>query len=198
VALVRGLHGLRGTLRVEVLTDRPEVRLAPGARLFVEGANRALTVLKAEPVADGPGWWLELRGVANRGAAEALRGRYLEAEVDPAVDLDAGQAYWHEVVGAEVLGSGGRSLGHVTDVYRAGEAEVYVVEGGPIGAFDLPAVQGIVTEFAPRAGRIVVDEAALALDAEPVDERSSRERRPPRWSRHGRGGAAGGPAEATS
>ncbi len=30
VALVRGVHGLRGAVRVEVLTDRPEERYAPG------------------------------------------------------------------------------------------------------------------------------------------------------------------------
>lgn len=87
-------------------------------------------------------------------------------------------------------GAGGRSLGRVADIYRAGETEVYIVRGGPVGEFDLPAVRGIVTEFAPERGEIVVDEASLALETGPVDERPARPRKPHRWSRHGKGGQA--------
>ena len=56
VALVRGVHGLRGAVRVEVLTDRPEERFRPGIVLHREGSDAALTIASAEPVADGPGW----------------------------------------------------------------------------------------------------------------------------------------------
>jgi 16S rRNA processing protein RimM len=141
-------------------------------------------------VADGPGWWLTFREVRSRTAAEGLRDRYLEIEVDRSADLQPGEAYWHEIVGSEVLGSDGRSLGHVVEIYRAGEAEVYVVRGEAAGEFDLPAVRGIVTEFAPDRGRIVVDEAALALDEQPVDAAPRRPRKVHRWSRHGKGAAA--------
>ena len=148
-----------------------------------------MTVASAEPVADGPGWWLTLREVRSRNAAERLRDRYIEVEVDPAADLAAGEAYWHEIVGSEVLGAEGRSLGHVVDIYRAGESEVYVVRGDAVGEFDLPAVRGIITDFAPREGRIVVDEASLALDDRPVDAPAPKPRKPHRWSRHGKGAA---------
>lgn len=189
VALVRGLHGLQGTLRIEVLTDHPERRFAPGATLFVEGDSRPLVVESGSAVADGPGWWLMLRGVGSRTAAERFRDRYLEAEVQPESELGAGEAFWHEVVGAEVLGTERRSLGHVADVYRVGESEVYLVRGGAVGEFDLPAVSGIITEFAPREGRIVVDEAALNLDDADAEAPPKRDRRRPRWSRHGKGGS---------
>jgi len=174
-------------VRLEVLTDRPEARFPAGATLYPEGSDRTLTVASASPVADGPGWWLSLREIRSRAAAETIRDAFLEVEVDRSADLPAGQAYWHEVVGAEVKGSGGRSLGRVADVYRAGEAEVYVVRGGEPGEFDLPAVKGIVVEFAPERGEIVVDEAVLDLGGSPVDATPHRERRPPRWSRHGKG-----------
>ena len=127
-----------------------------------------------------------------------MRDLYLEVEVDRSADLEPGQAYWHETIGSEVRGADGRSLGHVSDIYRAGETEVYVVRGGPVGEFDLPAVHGIVTEFAPERGEIIVDEASLALDTGPVDARPARPRKPHRWSRHGKGGrlAQGGVGEA--
>jgi 16S rRNA processing protein RimM len=144
-------------------------------------------VASASPVADGPGWWLSFREVKSRAAAEPLRDAFLEIEVDRTADLDAGQAYWHEVIGSAVRSRDGRALGTVAEVYRAGESEVYVVRDGPAGEFDLPAVQGIVVDFAPQRGEIVVDEAALDLDAGPVDARPPRERKPHRWSRHGKG-----------
>jgi 16S rRNA processing protein RimM len=188
VGRVRSLHGLRGQVRVEILTDRPGERFVAGGVVSLEGSDRRLTIASASPVADGPGWWLSFREIHSRTAAEALRDAYLEVVVDRAADLPAGRVYWHEVIGSEVRTRDGRPLGTVADVYRAGEAEVYVVRGGPAGELDLPAVQAFIAEFAPERGVIVVDERALDLDAAPVDARPPRERRPHRWSRHGKGG----------
>lgn len=193
VAQVRGLHGLDGTVRVEVLTDRPEERFAVGGVLFVEGDSRPLTIRGAEPVEDGPGWRLRFREIPTRNAAEGLREQYLEVAVDRSTDLEAGAAYWHEVVGSTVRDSTGAALGQVADVYRVGENEVYVVRGGPAGEFDVPAVRDVITSFAPERGEIVVDEVVLDLGGAVVDAPASRgpadakPRRRHRWSRHGKG-----------
>jgi 16S rRNA processing protein RimM len=166
VALVRGVHGLRGDVRVEVLTDRPEERFAPGAVLFREGRPEPLTIDAASAVADGPGWRLRFREVRGRTAADTLRGAYLETVVRPDA-LARGEYYWHEVIGVPVTDVSGRELGAVADVYRVGEAEVFVVRGGPAGEFDVPAVRAFVRIFAPRRGEIVVDAAALDLRLPP-------------------------------
>lgn len=199
VGRVRGLHGLRGAVRVEVLTDHPEVRFAAGEVLHIEGDARPLTIVQAAPVEDGPGWRLHFAEVPDRQRAERLREAYLEVAVDRATDLAEGAAYWHEVVGATVRDSAGAVLGSVADVYRAGETEVYVVRGGAVGEFDVPAVRDIITTFAPERGEIVVDEAVLDLGSVPIDAppTAKRERRRPRWSRHGKGAkpASGGATE---
>ena len=88
--------------------------------------------------------------------------------------------------------STGAELGRVADVYRAGENEVYVVRGGSVGEFDLPAIRDVITTFAPDRGEIVVDEQVLDLAAPAVDApapktASDKPRRKPRWSRHGKG-----------
>jgi 16S rRNA processing protein RimM len=196
VGRVRGLHGLHGAVRVEVLTDRPEDRFAAGNILHVEGDPQPLTITSAEPVEDGPGWRLRFREVPDRTRAEPLREAYLEIAVDRGADLVDGAAYWHEIVGAVVRDSQGRELGRVADVYRAGESEVYVVRGGLVGDFDLPAVRDVITTFAPERGELIVDEGVLDLAAPPVEAPAAAERAPrrrPRWSRHGKG-----PREAAS
>jgi 16S rRNA processing protein RimM len=194
VGRVRGLHGLRGAVRVEVLTDQPEARFAAGQVLHLEGDSRPLTIASAQPVEDGPGWRVHFREVPDRAAAERLRDAYLEVTVDRSADLPEGAAYWHEVIGSTVKDSSGATLGTVADVYRAGEAEVYVVRGGPHGEFDLPAIRDVITTFAPERRELVVNEAVLDLDGRAVEAPRATPRPPrrrPRWSRHGKGGGAG-------
>ncbi len=163
VGLVRGVHGLNGAVRVEVLTDRPEARFAGGARLYREGGDVALTVADAVDIPDGPGWRLRFQEIPDRNAAESLRGAYLEAEVAPGEALDRGTYYWHEIVGLPVRGLDGEELGTVADVYRVAENDVYVVRGGPRGEFDVPAVRDFVRDLAPRRGEMIVDAVALEL-----------------------------------
>ena len=201
VAQVRGLHGLNGGVRVEVLTDRPEARFAVGHVLHVEGDQRPLTIASAQPVEDGPGWRLRFTELPDRPSTERLRDLYLEIEVDRAADLEPGAAYWHEVIGSTVRDSRGADLGKVADVYRAGESEVYVVRGGPAGEFDLPAVRDVITTFAPERREIVIDEAVLDLGGAAVDPPGGgsagkpKVRRRHRWSRHGKGGSGGAAAD---
>ncbi len=184
VALVRGVHGLRGAVRVEVLTDRPEERFRPGVVLHREGSDAPLTIGSAEAVADGPGWRLRFAEVTTREAADGLRGAYLETVVHPLGELARGEVYWHEVVGVTVRDLEGRDLGTVQDVYRVAENEVYVVRGEPYGSFDLPAVRAFIRVFAPRRGEIVVDPEALDLQP-PKTRRTDpdRPRAPRRRSR---------------
>jgi 16S rRNA processing protein RimM len=163
VGLVRGLHGLRGEVRVEALTDRPDDRFVKGAVLHAEHSDDPLTITFSAPVADGPGWRLRFRELPDRTAVEALRGIYLEAVVQPDEGLARGEYYWHEVIGSAVTDVAGNALGTVRDVYRAGGAEVFVVSGGPRGDFDVPGVRAFIRIFAPRRGEIVVDADALGL-----------------------------------
>jgi 16S rRNA processing protein RimM len=194
VGLVRGVHALRGRLRVEVLTDRPEDRFRRGTVLHPEGSDEVLTVAEARPVADGPGWWVRFRELPERAAAERLRGAYLEVEADPDT-LAPDEFWWHEVVGTPVVDTAGGALGTVADVYRAGGAEVLLVRDGPLGELDIANVASVVREFDPRGGRIVVDVGAL--DLEPPAARLPRGRRS-RRAAFASGGDQGGRAGASA
>jgi 16S rRNA processing protein RimM len=199
VALVRGVHGLHGAVRVEVLTDRPEGRFVPGAVLFREGTDRALTIASAESVQDGPGWRLRFREITTREAADTLREAYLETAVRPTADLRRGEVYWHEVIGCHVRGLDDTDLGVVKDIYRVAENEVFVVDDGPYGAFDLPAVRAFIRLFAPRRGEIVVLADALALHPPRIrptgDDRPRAPRRTSRKRKRAAEPPADGPAE---
>ncbi|MFO1541053.1 MAG: ribosome maturation factor RimM [Chloroflexota bacterium] len=193
VGLVRGIHGLRGAVRVEILTDDPE-RFRPGSLLHAEGDDAPLTVTWVQP--DGPGLLVRFREVPTREAADLLRDRYLEADI-PVDALPDGSFYWHEIVGTPVRTTDGRDLGSVVDIFRAGGSEVFVVRGGAHGEVMIPAVGAVIRELAPREGRIVVDADALGLD-EVAPQRRARGRRTANASRRGdpaRDTGTGAPAE---
>jgi 16S rRNA processing protein RimM len=163
VALVRGVHGLHGAVRVEILTDRPELRYAPGGLLYREGTDEPLTIAWSSAVSDGPGWRIRFTEIPDRSTAETLKGVYLECSAGLEAELPRGAYFWHEVIGTTVTGTDGTVLGTVRDVYRSGGAEVYIVDGGPYGEVDVPGVRAFVRVFAPRRGEIVVDVEALDL-----------------------------------
>jgi 16S rRNA processing protein RimM len=157
VGLVRGVHGLRGAVRVEVLSDNPE-RFDVGSVLHREGDERPLTVVSAQR--DGPGLLIRFDEIPDRNAADQLRNVFLEAD---AQDLPADSYFWHDIVGCTVLTTEGEDLGRVVDIFRVGESEVYTVRGSR-GEILVPAVASVVVELSPAAGRIVVDPEALGLN----------------------------------
>jgi len=170
VGLVRGLHGLRGAVRIEVLSDEPE-RFVVGSVLFAEGDERPLKVVWTGPAKAGV--LARFEELTTREAVEHLRDRYLEA--GPGEPLPEGTYYWHELRGLAVTTTTGLDLGTIIDVFRAGEGEVYVVRGGHLGEIMVPGVRDVVVELDPSAGRMVVDPVALDLPDKPPRRRRRQE-----------------------
>jgi 16S rRNA processing protein RimM len=146
---VLGAKGLGGAFRIESLTDFPE-RLSPGSLLFLEGEAQPMRV--TEHQAGGRVPVLSLEGVSDRQAAEALAGRYLEVEAE---GLPEGNWYWHQIVGLRVADEAGIELGTVVEVFRAGENEVYRIEG-PAGEVLIPALRHVVRLIDVDAGAMTV------------------------------------------
>jgi 16S rRNA processing protein RimM len=149
VARVLGAKGLAGSVRIEALTDHPE-RLVEGESIWIEDEATPRAILEA-------GWggrvpFIRLEGISDRGAAERLVGRYLEAPANP---LPPDTYYWHQLIGLTAVDEAGSELGQVVEVFRAGENEVYRIEG-PNGELLIPALREVVRSIDLAAGRMVV------------------------------------------
>jgi len=149
IARVLRPKGLAGAIRIEPLTDRPD-RLGAGETIWVEGEAEPRQILEAAWGGRVP--VLLLEGVTDRSAAERLAGRYLEA---PASPLAAGSYYWHELIGLAALDEQGTELGHVVEIFRAGENEVYRIEGSS-GELLIPALRDVVRSIDLETRRMIV------------------------------------------
>ena len=151
-------HGIRGELRVGILTNYPEwlgqhayfylasPDLPEIARRYpVEKLRRHKKVLL-----------LKLGGCDDRNAAEELRGQLVQIPIEEAVPLEEGEYYYFQLIGVRVEAESGESLGQVVDVLETGANDVYVVRG-PQGEVLLPAVKDVVLKLDLEARQMVVN-----------------------------------------
>ena len=149
-------HGVRGELTVEVRTDSPELRFAPGSSL------------STDPVAAGPlviddARWhsgkllLTFAGVRDRTAAEALRNVRLVVDVpDDETPDDPEEFYDHQLVGLTAVGADGGVLGTVTEVLHLPSQELLSVKTTEGREVLVPFVHEIVPEVDLAGGRALV------------------------------------------
>lgn len=170
VGRVARSHGVRGELVVEVRTDEPEVRFAPGAVLRGRAARsdqiRDFTV---ESAREHSGRLLvNLVGVTDRTAADALRGTLLLVDSDdlgPSEDPD--EFYDHELEGLSVQLTDGTVVGTVTEVLHSAAGELLSVRAAADGREILiPFVTAIVPTVSIADALIVIDPPEGLLDPE--------------------------------
>ena len=152
-------HGVHGEVTVEVRTDDPEARFAPGSRLRTEPAERGpLTVAGARPRSGG--LIVAFDGVADRSAAHALRDTLLVVDTAtlPALD-DPDEFYDHELVGLAAQLPDGTSLGTVQEVVHGPGGDLLLVRDRDDEHAEhlVPFVRAIVPTVDVAGGRVVVD-----------------------------------------
>jgi len=156
VGRVGRAHGLRGEVLVDVRTDSPELRLAPGAVLATDPADAGPLTIGTGRVHSGR-LLLHFDGVADRTAAEALRGVLLLAEVDPDVlPDDEDEWYDHQLVGLDAVLADGELLGHVREVLHLPGHDVLAVTRPDGIEVLVPFVTEIVPDVDVAANRLVV------------------------------------------
>ncbi len=149
-------HGVRGELRVEVLTDFPE-RFAPGERLLIghEGvaAPQPVIIVSARPHQGNLLVRFDL--ASDRDAAARLTNQLLYVPTGDAHRLPEGTHYAYELEGLEVMTADGRRLGTVREVLETGSADVLLVSDGPREVL-IPMIATVIAAIDIEAGRVVV------------------------------------------
>jgi 16S rRNA processing protein RimM len=169
VGVIERAHGVHGEVAVELRTDEPERRFAPGQVLGEEGGSRLFTV---NSVRDHSGRLLvKFAEVVDRATAEAVRGTLLISTVErherPA---DPEEFYDWQLIGLRAATPDGVEVGMVGSVLHLPAQDLLEIETA-IGTRLVPFVTALVPIVDLEAGRLtVVDLAGLLDDREDVDE----------------------------
>ncbi len=130
--------GIRGEVKVQVLTDFPE-HLAPKSKVCLKG--HSFTIERSR--CHDKHAVVKLAEIDDRSAAEMLRGCELEIPFSQAQPLPEGEYYPLQLIGLNVQTTEGQELGQVVDIMATGSNDVYVVRG-PHGEVLVPAIADVV------------------------------------------------------
>ncbi len=123
LAAVAGAHGIKGEVRLKLFSDSSE-SLERHSRLFVGGAPRRLLGVRDS----GKGAIARFEGVADRTAAEGLRGSLVEVDRADLPPLGEGEYYHADLIGLACVDREGRALGSVVTVENFGAGDLLEIE----------------------------------------------------------------------
>jgi 16S rRNA processing protein RimM len=144
VGVIGRAHGIRGDVAIDIRTDEPQVRFADGAVLRAESGARRFTVVAAR---EHSGRLLvRFAELADRTAAEAVRGTVLVVDVDPAeLPEDEDEFYDRQLVGLRARAADGSLVGTVLSVLHLPFQDTLEIQTSAG-----PRLVPFVTEVVPR------------------------------------------------
>ena len=155
VGAIAGSFGVRGEVRLKSFCAEPAA-IAEYAPLATEDGTHSFSLTITRPIKGG--FAARLSGVATKEQADALRGTRLYAERDRLPALPDDEYYHADLIGLEMLDTGGKALGRVRAVLNHGAGDLLEVAGpGLKDTVLVPFTRAIVPTVDLMAGRVIVD-----------------------------------------
>lgn len=131
IGLISRPQGIRGEVKVMPLTDDPS-RFLKLKETIIDGEK--YKIISARLAGDAV--IVGLYGIADRNAAENLRGKYLCVRREDAVPLARDSYYIADIIGCKVITDTGKTVGNVTEVTSA-HTDVFTLDcgGGSVARF---------------------------------------------------------------
>ena len=150
LAAIAGAHGISGEVRLKLFAESLD---SLQRHSQVQVGDRALSLVSVKP--GGGGAIARFAEIADRTAAEALRGRTLSVPRSELPPLDEGEYYHADLIGLPCVGASGRALGKAVLIENFGAGDLVEIERPDGTRFMVPVAAAVTIE----ADRLVVDEA---------------------------------------
>lgn len=154
LAAVAGAHGIGGEVRLKLFAEGVD-SLKRHQRLFA--GERMLTLISARPGSAGA--IARFAEIADRGAAEALRGTLLTVPRSALPPLGEGEYYHADLIGLPCVSAAGEALGNVVAVENFGAGDLLEIEK-PDGKRAMIPLRAGIADL--EEGRVVADPNYLA------------------------------------
>jgi 16S rRNA processing protein RimM len=151
VARVLRAWGIRGDVKIQPFTDRPE-DFKRFQYVYLGDQRRRCEVQSFRPYQGN--WLLHLTGIDTREDAEGLHGQTIWIEREQRV-VDSDEFLIDQIIGLKVITTSGEELGSVVEVIATGANDVYVVQG--TREVLLPARSEVVRDIDLERGVMTVE-----------------------------------------
>ena len=155
VGAIGGAFGVKGQVRLKSFTAHPE-DIASYAPLETEDGSMEFSVQIEGSITNGLA--ARLGGITTKEQADALRGIRLFVPRARLPALPDDEFYHTDLIGLDVVDTGGTALGRVKAVLNHGAGDLLEIHGPGLKATVLlPFTQQVVPTVDLAQGRIVVD-----------------------------------------
>lgn len=156
VGAIAGSFGVRGEVRLKSFCAEPEA-IADYVPLFTEDGARRFDTIRLTRSVKG-GFAALLSGITTKEAADNLRGARLYAERTALPALPDDEFYHTDLIGLEVVDTGGKLIGRVAAVHDHGAGDLLEITGpGLKASVLLPFTNACVPTVDLAAGRLIAD-----------------------------------------
>ena len=143
--------GVKGKLKVQVVTDFPE-RFTPQSTIYI---NRQPMTIDSTEWRKGKAI-IKLNTVDSIEEVQKLRGQPVEIPHSQLYSLSEGHYYHFQLIGLEVWTIQGELLGNIAEILTAESNDNYVVRGAR-GEILIPAIDDVVKSVDLNKGHMVIE-----------------------------------------
>jgi 16S rRNA processing protein RimM len=175
---IAGAHGIRGEVLVHTYTEAPENIGAYGALSDAGGARQfKLKVVRVTP----KGVIAHVAGVADRNAAEVLKGVELYVERSRLPAAADGEFYFADLLGLTAVDADGKTIGSIVSVQNFGAGDLLEIRLTGSSKTELvPFRDAFVPEVDLTARRVIVLLPSAMADGDAEGESGPPKRSRPR------------------
>jgi len=152
-ATILGAHGLRGEVRLRTFTAAPAMLGDYGPLHAKDGRPFTLEAVREANEGEAVA---AFREIADRDAAEALKGTELYVSRGVLPEAAAGEFYHADLVGLDAHDGEGRRIGKVAAVHNFGAGDVLVIASDGGEEIMIAFTRENVPEIDVKAGRLTV------------------------------------------
>ena len=154
VGRIGAAFGVKGWLHVKSYAQ-PAENIVGYKPWYIHGSEVEVRQIKAH----GEAFVVLLGGVNDREIAQVWKGREIKVSRSILPPVDAGEFYWHDLIGLKVINPQGLELGRVCDLLETGSNDVLVVrtQGDENGDLLIPFIKDTVGDIDLKTGVLIAD-----------------------------------------
>lgn len=157
VGKIIATHGLKGEVKVALITDFAEDRFAPKSRLYLsDDHEHELIVKSSRPFKNY--WLVNFENIDDIDKAEKLVGKTLVISKEDQPDLKEGSYYYYQILNSDVFDNQTKEkLGTVVDIEAPGANDIWEIKPVFGKNFWIPNIKSVVKKVDPDNHAIYVE-----------------------------------------